>query len=201
MHFLPVFLVTLLTGLSAAIPAQAPAVGLPTPPAPAASRKITKWTLSGVTRTKIDAGGGVQKCSWLMILQETNVSSTSTSTPFPDLPTPLPPTSGEGAGDSLMSSGDVDSLMTTDPIMCGFQVVAPKGQDCGTVNFGPTQCATWHPNIYVNGGHNRQNGFMVLVIVNMDENKQAYFGLSDGALDSGASIPPQTSTTEAIGSG
>ncbi|TGJ80907.1 hypothetical protein E0Z10_g7861 [Xylaria hypoxylon] len=85
-----------------------------------------------------------------------------------------------------------------EPVRCEFLVQVPSGDDCGIKEFGPIQCSRDNHGFYVNAGHN-ENGFIVMVVENVDENTQAYFGFLDSALDSGATIPPQTSPVKNIG--
>ncbi|KAI1123301.1 hypothetical protein F5Y10DRAFT_55767 [Nemania abortiva] len=173
MQFLAVILTIVLVSLSTAIPTQTTAAVVPAGPA----ELQTKWMLDGVSRIRTE---DKKTCHWYMTITEsTTTTSNATSTP-----TPTPSNTNS----------------TSAPVHCHFRVLAPSGHDCGIGNFGPVKCSPSNHGFYVNAGHNSQNGFYVLVIVNTDENKQAYFGVSDSELDSGASIPPQTSPADDIDS-
>ncbi|KAI0532426.1 hypothetical protein GGR58DRAFT_180403 [Xylaria digitata] len=89
------------------------------------------------------------------------------------------------------------STSASDPVSCDFLVQAHTGHDCGFESFGPTKCNVANHGFYVNGGHN-ENGFVVMVVENVDDNTQAYFGFLDSALNAGAAIPAQTSPVKDI---
>ncbi|KAI1390824.1 uncharacterized protein F4822DRAFT_164080 [Hypoxylon trugodes] len=72
---------------------------------------------------------------------------------------------------------------------CEFDVTADSGTDCATKSF-QTVCSS-NDSFSINGGHSSM-GFIVMVLVNVDQKSEAYFGFSDDALDSGSEISKQT---------
>ncbi|OTA67272.1 hypothetical protein K449DRAFT_389989 [Hypoxylon sp. EC38] len=72
---------------------------------------------------------------------------------------------------------------------CNFNVTAQPGDDCGLTSF--QDYCSGNESFTVNGGHS-ELGFVVIVLANKDENSQAFFGFSDGDLDTGSEISQQT---------
>ncbi|KAI1100149.1 hypothetical protein F4804DRAFT_319801 [Jackrogersella minutella] len=72
---------------------------------------------------------------------------------------------------------------------CDFNVTAASGSDCGVASF--QDACTGNSSFAVNGGHS-ELGFVVVVLVNEVQGSQAYFGFSDGALDTASEIVQQT---------
>ncbi|KAI1415388.1 hypothetical protein F5Y13DRAFT_187491 [Hypoxylon sp. FL1857] len=72
---------------------------------------------------------------------------------------------------------------------CGFNVTAQPGDDCGLTSFQDS--CSGNEAFTVGGGHSGL-GFFVIVLENKAQNSQAFFGFSDGPLDSGSEIPEQT---------
>ncbi|KAI1284693.1 hypothetical protein F5Y07DRAFT_347449 [Xylaria sp. FL0933] len=89
----------------------------------------------------------------------------------------------------------ISSGTTTEPLQCDFINHVPEGQDCRTAQFGPLICSDSNDFFSVSAGHNG-DGFMVMVIVNVQTKGLAYFAFTDAALDSGDGIPPQTSPVQ-----
>jgi hypothetical protein len=116
-----------------------------------------------------------QQCAWYMTISSSTTSSSS------------PPASAPSNGTT-----------TTDDMnfYCDFFVQTPEGQDCGLKTFRDARCRN-NPAFRISGGHSSQ-GFMVVVVQNVEEHLQAYFGYDDAALDAPAPIPPQTSVAEPL---
>lgn len=74
---------------------------------------------------------------------------------------------------------------------CNFNVTAQPGADCGLTSF--QDYCSGNESFTVGGGHS-ELGFVVIVLENKDQKSQAFFGFSDGALDTGAEISQQSST-------
>ncbi|KAI0805918.1 hypothetical protein GGR55DRAFT_262094 [Xylaria sp. FL0064] len=89
----------------------------------------------------------------------------------------------------------ISSGTTTEPLQCDFINHVSEGQDCRITQFGPLVCSKSNDFFGVSAGHNG-DGFMVMVIVNVQTNGRAYFAFTDEALDSGDDIPPQTSAVQ-----
>ncbi|KAI0907447.1 hypothetical protein F4823DRAFT_641352 [Ustulina deusta] len=85
------------------------------------------------------------------------------------------------------------------PVHCKFSVRVPKGHDCAVDDFGPVRCSKSHHGFYVSAGHN-EDGFVAMVVENVNEDTRANFAFLDATLDSGRAIPPQTSTVRDSGS-
>lgn len=77
-------------------------------------------------------------------------------------------------------------------VHCSFKVRVADGTDCGVAAFPRKRCSPSHHGFYVSAGHN-EDGFMVVLVENLDENTMAFFGFADDVLDSGDDVPPQTS--------
>ncbi|KAK6951755.1 hypothetical protein Daesc_006278 [Daldinia eschscholtzii] len=78
----------------------------------------------------------------------------------------------------------------TPPTFCQFTVDADNGHNCDTVTFSGAAC-NGTERYSVNGGH-APEGFIVMVLLDIEENVEAYFGFDDTALNTGAHIPEQT---------
>ncbi|KAI0119259.1 hypothetical protein F4814DRAFT_458607 [Daldinia grandis] len=75
------------------------------------------------------------------------------------------------------------------PTLCQFTVTADNGHDCDTTTFSGVAC-NGTERYSVNGGH-APEGFIVMVLLDLEENVEAYFGFDDKALNKGAHIPEQ----------
>ncbi|GAW12499.1 hypothetical protein ANO14919_018690 [Xylariales sp. No.14919] len=128
-----------------------------------------KWTLDEVVRQRFNDD---RTCKWHLTIRQ-SITSANSTTP-----------------------GTTNSTVA-DPVPCDFLVQAASGLDCSIQGFGPIQCNKANHGFYVNAGHDK-NGFIVMVVENVDENTQAYFGYLDSELDSGTTIPPQTSPVKSI---
>ncbi|KAF2965851.1 hypothetical protein GQX73_g7725 [Xylaria multiplex] len=128
------------------------------------------WTIDGVVRQRFNH---YTTCKWHLEIQQFVVTMTDNSTT------------------------GIASTSASDPVSCDFLVQAHTGYDCGFESFGPTKCNMANHGFYVNGGHN-ENGFVVMVVENVDDNAQAYFGFLDSALNGGTAIPAQTSPVKDI---
>ncbi|KAK8079097.1 hypothetical protein PG994_002904 [Apiospora phragmitis] len=69
------------------------------------------------------------------------------------------------------------------PVLCQFTVRGTKERGCDKQDLGDVACADGASHYAVGGGGSNQ-GFVVISVVNPDENAQAYFGYSDVALNS-----------------
>ncbi|KAI0868890.1 hypothetical protein GGS24DRAFT_190077 [Hypoxylon argillaceum] len=107
-----------------------------------------------------------QTCHWAMTITQ---SPTTSSPPWPT------------------------TNSTAAPVHCAFRV--QDKTDCGTAAFGLTRCSPQHHGFYVSGGHDAA-GFVILLVTDVDEDAQAFFGYLDSTLDSGNDIPPQTSPVD-----
>ncbi|OTA90247.1 hypothetical protein M434DRAFT_372068 [Hypoxylon sp. CO27-5] len=72
---------------------------------------------------------------------------------------------------------------------CNFNVTAQPGSDCGLTSF--QDYCSGDESFTANGGHS-DLGFVVIVLENRAQKSQAFFGFSDGALDTASEIPQQT---------
>lgn len=79
---------------------------------------------------------------------------------------------------------------------CSFKVPAANGSDCSVAAFPRKRCNPSNHDFYVSGGHN-ENGFVVVLVENLNENTMAFFGFADDVLDSSDDVPPQTSIVTA----
>ncbi|KAI1799961.1 hypothetical protein F4811DRAFT_567508 [Daldinia bambusicola] len=77
----------------------------------------------------------------------------------------------------------------TPPTVCRFTVDADNGHNCDTVTFSGAAC-NGTERYSVNGGH-APEGWIVMVLLDIEENVEAYFGFDDKALNAGAHIPEQ----------
>ncbi|GAP93222.2 hypothetical protein SAMD00023353_5900380 [Rosellinia necatrix] len=97
----------------------------------------------------------------------------------------------------VRQSSPVSGNSTAADVTCDFQVLSERGFDCSKVPFARTRCSEEdHSSFYVSASHN-DNGFVVVLVENLDEDAQAFFGFHDGALDAGGDIAPQTSPATA----
>ncbi|KAI1310184.1 hypothetical protein F5Y03DRAFT_392617 [Xylaria venustula] len=133
--------------------------------APASSDE--KWTVSQVFRQRFN---NAKVCNWKLVIDQSATLPSSTN------------------GTAIASIGT-----TAEPIQCDFDVEVPEGHDCRIDSFGPARCSQSNDDFYVNAGHNGQEDFVVMVVENVAQNKQAYFAFRDDALDANRDIPPQTS--------
>ncbi|KAI8958642.1 hypothetical protein F5Y11DRAFT_335566 [Daldinia sp. FL1419] len=78
---------------------------------------------------------------------------------------------------------------SSNPTICRFEVGADDGHNCDTTSFSGIACSGTE-RYSVNGGH-APEGFIVMVLLDIEENVEAYFGFDDKALNSGAHIPEQ----------
>ncbi|KAI0966632.1 hypothetical protein F4678DRAFT_268991 [Xylaria arbuscula] len=133
--------------------------------APASSDE--KWTVSQAFRQRFNNN---KMCNWQFVIEQATPSSSS-------------------------ANGTDTSIGTTavEPIKCNFNVDVPEGHDCRIDSFGPARCSKSTNDFYVNAGHNGQENFVVMVVENVVQNKQAYFAFRDETLDAYKDIPPQTS--------
>ncbi|KAI0377933.1 hypothetical protein F5Y04DRAFT_168083 [Hypomontagnella monticulosa] len=81
------------------------------------------------------------------------------------------------------SAGDVNTFN------CDFKAQSVSGTDCGASSFDAP--CSGNAAFHINGGHSDQ-GFIVMVLSNRNQDSKAYFGFSDTALDTAQPIPKQT---------
>ncbi|KAI2780344.1 hypothetical protein F4815DRAFT_499851 [Daldinia loculata] len=87
----------------------------------------------------------------------------------------------------LLSQSEAPS--NSAPTLCQFTVNADNGHDCDTATFSGVAC-NGTERYSINGGH-APEGFIVMVLLDLEENVEAYFGFDDKALNKGAHIPEQ----------
>ncbi|KAL7625227.1 hypothetical protein AAE478_004442 [Parahypoxylon ruwenzoriense] len=77
----------------------------------------------------------------------------------------------------------------TPPTLCEFFVEATGGQSCDLVSFTGVPCHGTE-KYSVNAGHS-ELGFIVMVLHDVEEDAEAYFGFDDQSLSNGTHIPEQ----------
>ncbi|KAI1376593.1 hypothetical protein F4677DRAFT_445389 [Hypoxylon crocopeplum] len=80
---------------------------------------------------------------------------------------------------------------------CDFDVTTPSGEDCGLGSFSNNSCSG-NEAFSINGGHS-DLGFVVMLLIHLDQRSQAWYGFADSALDSGSVIPQQIKQSYPLG--